>query len=104
MNSEGEGEWSTITVGTLQNEPPTLTAPSNAESGHGLQVPGRQARNPRSTTPSRAPAPEGATLTYVFRITLPGQTEPSPLASGLLSVTRSGNNFQIKSIAGDHAR
>ena len=95
VNSEGEGEWSTITVGTLQNEPPTITAPANVEQDIVHKFPdGRPAILRYDAEPGASPG--GAELTYVFRITLPGQTEPSPLADGLLSVTRSGNNFEIR--------
>ena len=93
-STEGEGDWSQIIVGTLSNRAPSITRPTNHNRDILYKFPdGKPAIVEYNQEPGSDP--DGDPITYLFRIALPNVTDISPLADGLLTFTRNGNNFEI---------
>ena len=95
VNSEGNSEWTETTVGTLENQQPTITAPTNHDEDIWYKFPdGKLAVIKYNQEPGSDP--EGNTLSYLFRVKLPDTTGLSTPTDALLTFTRNGNNFEIE--------
>ena len=95
VNSEGNSEWTETTIGTIENQAPTITAPTNHDEDIWYKFPdGKLAVIKYDQEPGSDP--EGNTLSYRFRVKLPDTTGLSTPTDALLTFTRNGNNFEIE--------
>ena len=95
VNSEGNSEWTETTIGTIENQAPTITAPTNHDEDIWYKFPdGKLAVVKYDQEPGSDP--EANTLSYLFHVKLPDTTGLSTPADALLTFTRNGNNFEIK--------
>ena len=95
VNSEDNSAWAEIIVGTLENQPPTITRPANAITGIVYKFPDGL---PAVATYDDEPGsdPEGDQITYSFLVQVPNIDGGTELANALLTATRVDNNFDIR--------
>ena len=97
VNSEGESPWTEITVGTLRNRTPKLTAPTNAAGSLLYKFPDGA---PAIVTYDQEAATDadGDPITYNFRIDPPGPSGAEEIHHRKLGATKTGYNFELKAI------